>query len=145
MRKIGVLIAVLMCASVSSFGQSGLPQWKVVKEFHLSDSTTTIPPTVLFTPQRTGIYRITGYMSVESNMEQDAGWSWVVYWTDKTGRPGVTGLTPLLISGSNYLTLSSFSFCAKAGDPVSFRTDPTFPVPQDATYNLEFTIEKLTD
>jgi hypothetical protein len=45
-----VLIAVMMCAAYS-FGQnSGVPQWKVVKEFHVIGATSPLARVTLFTP-----------------------------------------------------------------------------------------------
>lgn len=67
MRRVMIsVIAVMMCACCG-FGQSsGLPQWKVVKEFHVIGSASPINSTVLFTPAKDDLYRLTALMSASS-------------------------------------------------------------------------------
>jgi hypothetical protein len=62
------LIAVLMCAWVSSYGQDAdWRQWKVVKEGQVTDSCATVNQ-VLFTPTHEGLYRFSAYLSLSSTM-----------------------------------------------------------------------------
>jgi len=71
MRKAGiVLIAVMMCAGYS-FGQSGLPQWKVIKEFHVKGQTNALGPITLFTPAKDGLYRLSALMAGHGPIPQN--------------------------------------------------------------------------
>jgi hypothetical protein len=80
MRKTTMcLIAVLMCAWVSSFGLSnGVPQWKVVKQGHIASSNNDNLEQTIFTPSKNGLYRLTIYMSTVGPT-QDACYYFVVF------------------------------------------------------------------
>lgn len=143
MRKM-ILIAVLMCASVISFGQSnGLPQWKVVKEFHVADQTASVPPTVLFTPTQKGLYRLSMYVSASTDIKQLTGWDMFVYWTDQTGLSANFLLGTDLTGGTTYQADSAM-FSPQIGKPVTVFIQTSNPPPQDASYCVALVIEKLT-
>src|ERR1051326_8250694 len=138
-----VLIAVMMCASYG-FGQnSGVPQWKVVKEIHLSDQTTSIPFTTILTPAVEGLYRISLYDSASTEVQQQTFWTIIVDWTDKTGQDGNFGNQLYVVPGGLWNQYSSI--CQpKVGTAVTFYVLPSDPPPQDATYDVAVVIEQLT-
>ncbi|MBZ5571483.1 MAG: hypothetical protein LAO09_06350 [Acidobacteriia bacterium] len=147
MKKSICLVAVLLCAWVSSFGQSnGLPQWKVVKEFHLTNQTNAIPTTVLFTPTKASIYRLSMYLSASANEAQNGQFYITVDWTDQTGLPGTNGGATDLSHGSETLSwIAPETFSPKIGTPVTFTVVLSDnPPPQDASYSVAVIIEKLT-
>src|SRR5690348_1463174 len=73
---------MLMCASYA-FGQgNGVPQWKVVKQFHVANQSETIPPTPIFTPQKDGMYRVDLYAAGVTAVDQNTAWDIGVAWTD---------------------------------------------------------------
>lgn len=146
MRKTtACLIAILTCAWVNSFGQSnGKPQWKVVKEFHLTGQTQSAGPITLFTPSEQGFYRVTVYLAAFTNMNQASGWSAAVSWTDRTGLAGTIITSTDLGDGNSYSVVGPQSFSPKAGAPVQLFVEPQSPPPQNSTYDIELNIEELT-
>ncbi len=144
MRKATLSLLVLLIAfSIHSFGQT--PQWKVVREFHLTNSTATVPQTVLFVAPALGVYRVSGYMAAYSNTPQNAGWSAEVLWTDRTGQGSAAVLFPVLSSGSSSQTISAQLFSPQPGTQVTFLIAPSNPPPQNSTYDIVLTLEKLTN
>lgn len=145
MRKSTIsLVAVLMCAWVSSFGQdNGLPQWKVVKEFHLTGQTAAVPPTTIFTPVVDGLYRVSFYLSTFTQIPQQNSWSISVRWTDQTGFFGVIGGPLDLSAGGEWNQFSSI-FRPRVGTAVTYQVSLSDPPPHDATYDVAVVIEKLT-
>ena len=146
MRKSTICLAVvLMCAWVSSFGQSnGLPQWKVVKEFHVTGRTESVGPITLFTPTKQGFYRVGLYISAFTNVHQDSGWNSSVAWTDRTGLIGTILTTTDLHNGNSYSAVGPQIFSPQPGTPILFFVQAATPPPHDATYDIELNIEKLT-
>lgn len=138
-----VLIAVVMCAGYS-FGQSnGLPQWKVVKEFHVNNGVGPVGPLNIFTPKQNGFYRISCYMSITTAIQQDGGFFTFVLWTDQSGQPG--GYIGCQATGDGRYTGAYINvFSPKPTLPVTLQIFLTDPPPQSATYNFAMTIEKLT-
>jgi hypothetical protein len=126
-----------------SFGQT--PQWKVIKEFHAFGGSANIPPTVVFTPESNGLYRVSGYFAMFSTVVQDNGWLTKIYWTDQTGLPGSASLALYLNNGDIYTQVGPKIFSPQVGTPVYFVVPPTSPPPMDATYDVAFTIEQLTN
>jgi hypothetical protein len=144
MRRAAIaLIAVMMCAGYS-FGQSnGLPQWKVIKEFHVMDQTAGVPLTILFTPTQNGLYRLSMYVSASTDIRQLTGWDMFVYWNDQTGLPAQFLLGADLTGGSTYQADSTL-FSPQIGKPVAVYVQTGNPPPQDASYDFAVVIEKLT-
>lgn len=145
MRKIVILIAVVMCAGVTSFGQNGLPQWRVIKELHRSDQNTgDIGPDILFTPVKNGVYRASLYMSATSTEQQNAAWTIILDWTDETGLGGYLSTGAPLNTGRGFGMVGPSIFSPQVGKPVRVYILNSDPPPQNATYNFVMTIEQLT-
>lgn len=144
MRRTICLVVVLMCAWVSAFGQNNAPQWKVIKAGHIKSGTNAVGPLTLFTPTKNGVYRVSLYMSVSSNLQQNAGWLIQVAWIDQTGLQGFATLFPTLGGGSIFTEADPYIFSPQIGTPVTLALLPSDPPPQNATYDAAFTIEKLT-
>ncbi len=144
MRRAIVLLAVMMMCAGFSYGQSkGVPQWKVVKEIHLSGQTAVVPPTTILTPAVEGLYRISLYDSASTVVQQQTVWSIVVDWTDKTGQDGNVGGQLIVQPGGMWNQYSSL--CQpKVGTAVTFAVFASDPPPQDATYDVAVVIEELT-
>ena len=147
MRKTICLVVVLMCAWVSSFGQSnGLPQWKVIREFHVIGANTAIEPTILFTPSKDGMYRVSGVMAAHSQVKQGGGFEMVIRWTNRNSNSDQVGMSFCFSEscGLDDQSINGRVFSAKPQTPVVLSLIVSDPPPQDATYDLAFTIEKLT-
>lgn len=132
------LIAVLMCAWVSSFGQSnGQPQWKVVKQGHVVGGMNSISPTLLFTPSKDGLYRVSLYAA---GIGLDNGYYDIyVSWTDRANNFAEADLNIQSSSPSQDVIRV---FAPKVETQVMFAV--TASGTQGATYDVAFTIEKLT-
>lgn len=146
MRRMAIwLVAFLTCAWASCLGQNnGLPQWKVVKEFHVLHQTSTIPPTVLFTPTKDTLYRINAYMSGTTQVSQMTDWIAFIRWTDETGQNTSGGVSVFFNTLNSVFTTDFEIFRPKTGSGVTVEVDASDPPPQDATYDLAVIIEELT-
>lgn len=132
----------LLLWSLAAFGQTRLPQWKVVKVGRESGSAT-IQQHVLFTPPTRGLYRISAYMSATSTVKQNTGWNALFEWTDQTGLSTAIGLSVTLTDGTQFQSYPPFVFTVKGGTQVVGSVSATDPPPQNAPYDLVYTIEKL--
>ncbi len=141
MRKFVLCLFALMSVSwVNGFAQ--VPQWKVIKEFSISNSNTPVPATLLFTPEVQGVYRVNAYLGVTTSISENTTWAEHVNWTDLTGVQGGVTLEITLNSGSNYQSVTQV-FSPKVGTQVTFVMESSLPPPTDATYTTAVAIEKL--
>lgn len=139
------LIAMLMCAWVSSFGQgNGLPQWKVVKEGQITNSCTQVGPATLLVPKKSGFYRFTAYTSLTTSMQSTGGSEIRMTWTDRTGNGAEVAGTFHLNSGPRWVSIGGQIFSPQPATAVSLTIFPLAPIPPDAICDTVFTIEKLT-
>jgi hypothetical protein len=115
----------------------------IVARVGLFNQTTAIPTTTIFTPQVSGLYRVSPYLSVTS-ASSAGNWNFTFGWTDDGGVPeysidmlnaaGYAGTW-----GSGYAQAAgSFTFRAIKGQPVSYSTTGA-----GGDYELLLTIEKL--
>jgi hypothetical protein len=155
-NSIFCLLAILLGLSPSGFTQAAISQSttnddrhidspRIVAEFARFGQTATIPLTTLFTPKEDGLYRLSAYFVIESNVNANALWAFQFIWTDHGGS---ANRVVTLVANQNAPPPSSFqqtvtAFNARAGAPVSYVVTPSNPPPQDATYDLYFTVEKL--
>jgi hypothetical protein len=131
MSKATIGLLVLLFSSLAAFGQNE-PQWKVVQHGMLFHQTAAIPFTPLFTPTKTGFYRMSVYIS--SN-DINTNWQIDLLWTDFAGTTQKYASSP-----TGAPPLGSFMFVPRAGTQVSYQVignDPNVP------YNIAFTIEQL--
>jgi hypothetical protein len=136
------LVAVLMCAWVSSHGQNaGLRQWRVLQEGHVIDSCAAVNR-VLFTPSYEGLYRFSAYLSLSSTM-QTGTWTMFLTWTDPTRDEGAYGFGVNLASGGHWAIQNPSLFSAKVGTQVTIQIY-SGSLPPDATCEAAYTIEKLS-
>jgi hypothetical protein len=59
----------------------------IVAKLALLDQTAAIPLTTLFTPTRTGLYRISAYGAMTVVSPNSASWAVYLGWTDDSGAP----------------------------------------------------------
>ncbi len=144
MRKATLSLFVLLIAfTIHSFGQT--PQWKVIKEWHVIGGTKSFYKN-LFTPQTNGLYRVSVVLSATTtSYPQDGGWSFGVFWTDRSGAGGDSVATVSFESCCVWDAAPTIMFSPKVGEPVSFQLQPYNTGPVDATYDVAFTIEQLTN
>jgi hypothetical protein len=144
MRKLAICLLLLLCSLAAMGDGKPVPQWSVIKAVHIS-GTTTIPGTVLFTPTATAIYRISIYMSISSTIPQTGvGWSVFYKWTDPTGLGESAGTSPYLEGGAaSWSVVNPQVFSIQSGTPLVVQVLPSDPAPQNATYKLTLTVERL--
>ncbi len=128
MRKATICLLLLVC-SLAAFGQNE-PQWRVVKTGVLVKSNQTGFAT-LFTPQVSGLYRITGYISTNEG-GQEFGVTFA--WTDVSGFSAGSTLTATFGNPAQIV----LPFFPSAGTPATYFITGTV-----GTYNLAYTIEQL--
>jgi hypothetical protein len=83
MRRASIVTAVILFfGCINVFAQNATPQWKVVKALQVTQGTAQVPITNLFTPTKTGAYRVTAYVACISNTtDTNAYWYLNFYWT----------------------------------------------------------------
>lgn len=133
MRKILLLfVPVLLCCS-SGFSQH-IPQWTVVQTIHLTEQTSPVDPTNIFTPTTTSLYRLEDYIACGGEISFGQG-SWSVTAASEN-RGGIT-----LTCGRNTGAASPYVVSPALGTPV------TYAVAQTGTpkfvYNLDIVVEQL--
>jgi hypothetical protein len=85
------------------------------------------------------------YVSAQTNEPQpNAAWAVNVDWTDATGLSGNVGAGIPLDGGSFFGSIFPNMFRPKVGNPVTITILESDPPPQDASYDIELNIEKLT-
>jgi hypothetical protein len=128
MRKTTVICSLILVCSLLAFGQ-GQSQWVIAYSQVLTDQTTPIQETVIFTPTQSGVYRLGAYFSRSGPGTQDAFWRWI----DITGHAQTLQFTVSSGSEEN----GAYLIFPKAGTPVTYGVGGT------GTYNLAYIIEQL--
>jgi hypothetical protein len=139
--------AVLTILCVIGFAQESNEKKspKIVAKVFLANSSTTVPLTTLFTPDKPGLYRLTAYLSGIGTQDSFAGaWVFELLWTDPNGVAGSAILSVSPGSPSNRYQQTVSALVPGAGTPVRYLVSPSNPPPpQNSTYTLLFTVEKL--
>jgi hypothetical protein len=155
------LSAVLLVVTVAviagwSSGRADAPPGSpvIVKRLPYKNQTAPIPTTTIFTPQQTGLYRLSAYIT-QTQTSPTTLWLYQLNWTDDAGvestvvGQGVlqlnTSQTPPMAWGASPWSLGNPGettlFESKAGTPVSFYV--AGPDQGGGTYSLYFTVERL--
>jgi|HubBroStandDraft_4_1064222.scaffolds.fasta_scaffold205977_2 hypothetical protein len=138
MRKVTIgLLAVLCLWGATSWKSQ--PQWRVVQEAHMTGGTMQISDRPIFTPERTGLYRLSAYCSA-LGIPNKSGWSFLLMWNDLPGGPASASVSCLPDSyGPQQQTVVIFS--PVAGVPIRLTGEASGDM--SSTYNAAFTIEQL--
>jgi len=145
--KFAVLL-LLVAATPFCFAQT-FPT--VVATVKVTNQTTAIPSTVLFTPTADGLFRITIYMvtTVPKTNGTQADWSANVDWTDDAGNWLFVevAVTPAYQkTNSNVFARTSdwpLTFWATAGTPISDSVQSGNGQAGGSTYEVFATLEQL--
>jgi hypothetical protein len=126
----------------------------IVAKGRLVDQTAPIPSTTIFTPNQTGLYRLSVYATiVTANPSSASAWEYNVNWTDDGG---LQSLNSLLYAFDNqtgsFLQLANVfplhlggpvtAFQVKAGHPITYSVTQGGP-PDKSAYSLFWTLERL--
>lgn len=123
----------------------------VVASVKVTNQTTPIPATVLFTPSADGLFRVSVYMvtTVPKTNGTQAVWVSNIDWTDDAGNwlfvePADTPAYAL--SNSNVFGRTNdwpLNFWAKAGTPISYSVISSNGQAGGSTYEVFITLEQL--
>jgi hypothetical protein len=127
-----------------------LPGPVIVARGKVVNRSTTVPTTTIFTPQATGLYRLSVYGTITTaDANSLSVWSYHFGWTDDAGAqifPGLVagsgntlgpfGAYGLVVGGASY------PFEAKAGAAVTYSIVQVGP-PDGSAYSLYYTLERL--
>jgi hypothetical protein len=136
-----------MCAGQTEGKDSaqnpGFP--RVVARVNLFNRTKAIGPETLFTPQKSGVFRISGSMvCTVPNGQTQAYWLTEVSWTNEAGLNGPIGFSIVYTTtaGSSIFLNNPFVFNATAGTPISISTAPNLDT-SGTQYNAYIILEQL--
>jgi hypothetical protein len=138
-RKTTICLLVLLC-SVAALGQKQ-PQWKVVQSLALTNETAPIPQTTLFRPNRSGVFRLSVYMSGEGGTP-GGDWDLSLGWTDLTGASSDFGELQVFTGGANWTQHSPSMLSMQPNTPLLYEVDAVGNT-SGSDYNLVITIEQL--
>jgi len=111
----------------------------VEAKIRLTGQTQEIPPTTIFTPKSTGMFRLS-FSWAETKGLSNGAWSTTVRFTNVT--PATLGWS-MLTSGIYGYSDYSVGFLAIAGKPVTFEVHPSGDI-SGSSYDLFIVIERLT-
>jgi hypothetical protein len=131
-----VVLASLLLTAGMCFGQStsndsvqnpGFP--RVVAKLNLFNQTNAVDSQTLYTPMKSGVFRISVTMVCTIPNGQSGGsWESFVSWTNEAGQNGpfvVANITTATRGSSQPLANSPFVFDANGGEGIAISTDST--------------------
>lgn len=136
MRNITICLIVILQSWVVALAQAPAHQWKVIQVVHLTQQTSAIPATTLFTATKIGLYRLTIANYCEGDDGDGQGPYWGLFLTSKpTG--GVEAECDAGAVAANLITLP-----LKPGSPVTYSSlaedgTPTF------AYGIDIIVEQF--
>ena len=126
-----------------------LPGPSIVARGKVVNRSTTVPTTTIFTPQETGLYRLSVYGTITTaDANSQSNWSYYLGWTDDAGAQLQQGI---VVGDGNTLGPfafvfvvggASYPFEAKAGVAVTYSIVQNGP-PDGSAYSLYYTLERL--
>jgi len=135
MHKLTLGALILLCLWEATSWQRQ-PQWRVVVEQHMTHVNTIFKNNLVFTPSKTGLYRMSAYCSVDGT--QGSQWNFEFSWTDFAGQLDTKTVScGSLEDGQGTFV---FVFSPIVGTPVYLSSNSQNGEP---TYNGAFTIEQL--
>jgi hypothetical protein len=136
------LLLVVLASWPNAVGQNG-PKFtspRIVATFERLGQTGEIPPTVIYTPEHWGTFRISLVMVLTSpNKLGSASWDGVIHFRDASGQNIAKDV--LSTSVSNTAT-KEFPFRAKAGIPIKFSVSANGNT-SGSRYNVWIVVEQL--
>ena len=124
MRRACFLLVVVLLASCLSIGQSvpKLTSPQIVATFQRLRQTAEIPPTIIYTPQKWGTFRVSIVMVLTvANGMGSYRWDGIVRVKDAAG--GMSFGVGLPLGGRN-TQVAEFPIRAAAGKPLTFSVSP---------------------
>jgi len=139
MRKAFVFASVLVlwCACIPlSLGQTNVT---IVAQRSFTGLTISLPPTTIFTPGKTGVFRVSGYVEA-SNVDGGVyGAALYLSWSGDFGSYQLQVGDTTAESGDAGAFPFDKTLHAKVGEPIQISTVSSVP----GTYNVYVRVEKL--
>jgi hypothetical protein len=119
----------------------------------LTNETSTIPITTIFTPAQTGLYRLSIYATI-SRADPGSGSDWIVnasYTDDSDQAQSLGGLLNAFNAYPGEFSIQNFTegtggptvtLEAEAGTPITYSVTENGP-PDNSTCSLYYTLERL--
>ena len=155
-----LLLGGALMVKSSDGSSAGSTSPVIVAKGRFVSRSTPIPTTTMFTPQQTGLYRLSVYMTaIRNGAPSITGWSYSFSWADDAGIENTSdinlngnGLT-YLHPGNQPPSAYAYSdwtivpgavvpFEAIAGVPVTYAVTELTPT-NGSTYSLYYTVEHL--
>jgi hypothetical protein len=153
---IALLLAAFGLAAARSTNTSSSPASPtIVATVSLPNQTAPLSSTVLFTPDTTGIFRVTTYMTEVVPLTHDGGYVWTYHlgWTDDAGKESGNGSNGLMVLLTRQTPPSAWAGTpspgltsiveAVGGAPITFSMSKAGSVNGPSTYSLYITVEQL--
>jgi hypothetical protein len=138
-KKIALLLTLLGLAVAGHAATSPA----IIKTIVLKGQTTSIPPTTIFTPPTSGLFRISVYMVATGGFDNLGNWNAKINWTDDAGPEStVSWLSLNAFTPPNAWAQNSIVIEAAAGEPatISISAGTQYPGP---TYSLFLVVEQI--
>ncbi len=151
---VALLLAIFALTSGSKpadASATGLPSPVIVARGKVLNQTLPIPTTTIFTPEQTGLYRLSVYATLTAGAENtNSYWSYNPVWTDDSGVLSNAGGILFSNDGSkgsfdwsNVNTIgSTIVLEAMAETAITYSVSQYGP-PDGSVYSLYYTLERL--
>ena len=137
-----VVLSLFMCAAGSA--KDGIPH--VVKRFNLYNQTGPIGPITLYTPKRSGMFRVNTFMiTTVGNGNGGGAYCGYISFADRFGRSDRVFSTPgpcLTTQSTEIAVAGTIPGPMKAGASLTFTVDAEGSF-QGANYNIYIVVEEL--
>jgi hypothetical protein len=147
MRKLLIGLLGFVAFGCTSLAQSPQPETvrytRIVKQLNLVGLTgTSVPPTLLFMPGETGLYRISEYAVTTVGDPNSGNAKDVLHWFDGAEEQ-YTPVSPVMICLADVGCFGSAStvIYVQASHPVNYELQ--LALPTVGTYNWFYTVERL--
>jgi len=116
---------------------------RVVASLNLHNRTLAIGPTTLYTPVRSGVFRISGTMTCTTNGIPGSGWETGVLWQNEVGSNSGVVVSEQCQNLSFIVSQTPVTLNATKGTPISIFTGPTGGGSRGTQYNAYIILEQL--
>ena len=132
-------LLILTGLSLGASAQTCSPFPCVVTTATLTGQGAPLPPTAIFTPPDSGVFRISTYLSATHPINTAGTWTLYLAWTDDIGGRSAPTVAQTTSSNANTAT---FVVQAIGGKPVFYRTTAAGGW-KGTTYNVYIVVEQL--
>jgi hypothetical protein len=144
MRRTICCLLLLLGSWANSSGQntrSATPQ--IVKKFHLLDQTASISPVTIFTPQVSGVFRVSTVIVMTLGNSSNGFWYGILGFTNEGGEgQSYSSVSGVSTSSPGAIASGVLAIVCKAGTPLTFSTVSTGEA-QHTKYDVFIIVERI--